>query len=66
MITGKESIEELLEKYPDIVKFLLNKNIVCIECGEPVWGTLEEVLKGTNVKDIHKFIRELNKELSLV
>ena len=65
MITGKESIEELIEKHPEFVKFLLKKNVSCIECGEPVWGTLEELLLGKGVEDIPAFIKELNAELGL-
>ncbi len=39
------TIEELVIKYPDSVKFLMDKGIKCIACGEPVWGTLEENAK---------------------
>ena len=65
MISGKEPVEELIEKYPDLISFLLKKEMACIECGEPVWGTLEELLQDKDVKDIPAFIAELNKKLDL-
>ncbi|MBC8527517.1 MAG: DUF1858 domain-containing protein [Candidatus Cloacimonetes bacterium] len=63
MITGKKSIEELVEKYPDIVNYLAKRNIICIECGEPLWVSLEQLLKEKNVQDISLFIENLNKEM---
>ena len=42
MITKEITIEELVEKIPNSVKYLMEKGIKCIACGEPIWGTLEE------------------------
>ncbi len=55
-------IEELIEKYPESVKFLSEKGIRCIICGEPIWGTLEEacVEKKFDDKKIDSIILELN------
>jgi len=38
-------IDELLDKYPQSQDFLSKKGIVCVMCGEPVWGTLEEQME---------------------
>ncbi len=35
-------IEELLEEYPKSQDFLEKRDIVCVKCGAPVWGTLYE------------------------
>jgi len=43
MITKDMEIEDLARDYPDAVGLLLKKGIVCIQCGAPIWGTLEEV-----------------------
>jgi len=54
MIKASDSVEELLEKYPTINRFLLQKGIVCVKCGEPFWGKLEDLIKskGLNVDDV--------------
>lgn len=59
------SIEELTDKYPESVTFLRDKGIVCIVCGEPVWGSLEETaqLKGYNDDQIDELVLELNKKM---
>ncbi|MBE0651838.1 MAG: DUF1858 domain-containing protein [Bacteroidales bacterium] len=41
-ITKDILIETLVEEYPFSVRFLMEKGIRCIMCGEPIWGTLEE------------------------
>jgi len=55
-------IEDLLEKYPQSQQFLSQKGIVCIRCGEPVWGSLEEQMeeKGFSKNDMNTIILELN------
>lgn len=57
------TIEELVERVPESVKYLMNEGIKCIACGEPIWGTLEEAAneKGFNENDIYRFVKELNK-----
>lgn len=56
-------IEDLVEEYPFSVKFLADKGIRCIACGEPIWGTLEEACKEKNFSDsqIIEIVNELNK-----
>jgi len=58
-------IEDLLKKYPQAQKFLSKKGIVCIMCGEPVWGTLGEQMeeKGFSEDEIDTIISELNEFL---
>jgi hypothetical protein len=54
MIKADDAIEYLLEKYPGINEFLLDKGIFCIRCGEPVWMTLGELIdeKGLDLKTL--------------
>jgi len=61
-ITKKTFIEELVEKIPESVRYLKEKGIRCIICGEPTWGTLEDAAKekGFSDKDIQKFVDDLN------
>ncbi len=64
MIIRKEtSIDDLVTTLPAAVKYLSEKGIKCIACGEPVWGTLEEAAreKGFDEDEISAFVRDLNK-----
>ncbi|MBS3742052.1 MAG: DUF1858 domain-containing protein [Candidatus Cloacimonetes bacterium] len=58
-------IDELLDKYPQSQDFLSKKGIVCVMCGEPVWGTLEEQMeeKDFSEEEMDKTIKELNEFL---
>ena len=62
MITKTITIEDLVDDYPKSVKFLSEKGIRCIKCGEPIWGTLEEACleKGFTPEDIDIVVAELN------
>jgi hypothetical protein len=60
-ITKDITIEELIENAPASVKYLMEKGIKCIACGEPIWGTLEDAAKekGFSDSEIEKVISEL-------
>lgn len=62
MINKSITIEELVSDYPDSVKYLMDKGIRCIKCGEPIWGNFESVCKekGFSDSDIDLFVSELN------
>lgn len=62
MITKETTIEEIIEKIPDSVRFLSEKGIRCIVCGEPVWGTIYGAAKekGFNENEIELIIKQLN------
>ena len=60
-ITKQIEIEDLVRNYPASIKFLAEKGIKCIACGEPIWGTLEEASKEKGFADteIDSTINEL-------
>ena len=62
MITREIHIEDLVDQYPFAVKYLSEKGIRCIVCGEPVWGTLEDACKekAFDEKSIDHVVKELN------
>lgn len=64
-ITKEISIEELVENVPESVKYLMEKGIKCIACGEPIWGTLEDAAKEKNLSD-EEIITIINDLQSLV
>ena len=61
-ITKNMPIEELINKYPLSVNYLMKKGIKCIVCGEPIWGTLEDAMqeKGFSEQDVNRIVGELN------
>ncbi|MBN2614689.1 MAG: hypothetical protein JXR71_03270 [Bacteroidales bacterium] len=54
-------IEELVNNYPFSVRFLMERGIRCIMCGEPIWGTLEEACQEKNFTedDISNVVAEM-------
>lgn len=42
-ITRKSQVEELVKANPSVVRFLILEGLPCVICGEPFWGTLEEL-----------------------
>jgi len=61
-ITKTITIEALIELLPESVRYLMEKGIKCIACGEPIWGTLEEAAKDKKFtdSDIDLFVADLN------
>ena len=62
MIDKNILIEDLVSRLPRAVGYLMKKNIKCLACGEPIWGTLEDAArqKGFSDEEIDVFVRELN------
>ncbi|KPL07174.1 hypothetical protein AMJ86_05465 [bacterium SM23_57] len=64
MITRDMEIEDLAQDYPKAIGLLMKKGIVCIQCGTPIWGTLEDVARRKGVEDVDTLVAELNEALS--
>ncbi len=58
-LTPSITIEELLERIPAAARILSRFRIVCIACGEPVWGTLEENARQAGVTDLEPVLDAL-------
>ena len=65
MVDKDTLIEDLVKMIPESVRYLMQKNIKCLACGEPIWGTLAEAArqKGFCEDEIDIIVTELN-ELS--
>jgi hypothetical protein len=59
------TIEELIDQYPESVRFLMNRGIKCLVCGEPIWGTLASSAKekGYSDSDLPGLVDELKEFL---
>jgi len=64
-ITKDILIEDLVNQFPVAVRILRTKGIICLACGEPVWGTLATVAheNGFSDSEIKAIVDELNTEL---
>ena len=65
MITHKGTFDELREAHPEIVRFLIQHDLPCVVCGEPFWGTLEDLVRQKNWDDarIDALVEEFNASL---
>ncbi len=61
MIDENIYIEDLVNEHPEVISPLAELGIVCIACGEPVWGTLEELVKSKVINDLNEILKKLNK-----
>jgi len=54
MIDKNIYIEDLVRDHPEVISPLAEMGIICIACGEPVWGTSGELVnsKGLNLDEI--------------
>ncbi|MBN1541427.1 DUF1858 domain-containing protein [candidate division KSB1 bacterium] len=61
MIDKQSLIEDLVREYPVAVRFLMERGVRCLACGEPVWGTLESAAreKGFTVEEIDRLVEDL-------
>jgi len=62
MIDKNITIEDLIEKVPGAITYLMEQHIRCIRCGEAIWGTLEEAAKEKGFDDfqINDIVKSLN------
>jgi predicted DNA-binding ribbon-helix-helix protein len=58
-IRAEDSVEELVERYPDLVGFLMDRGVVCVKCGEPFWGSLRELVSSKGL-DVDAIVAEIN------
>ncbi len=54
------TIEDLVRARPDAVAVLRRFGIVCIQCGEPVWGTLREAAAEKGISDLSDVLAALD------
>ena len=55
-------VEDALRLHPRLAALLRERGVVCLRCGEPVWGTLGETIAGKGLP-VDALLRELEAEL---
>ena len=63
MVKPTDLVEQLVEQHPEIISFLLEREIVCIKCGEAFWGSLGDLIANKG-KDVDAVLEELNDYLT--
>ncbi|MBN1756558.1 DUF1858 domain-containing protein [bacterium] len=53
------TVEKLVEEYPHLARLFVRFGLPCIQCGEPVWGTIGENCTKHGV-DTEEFVKVLN------
>jgi methionine synthase II (cobalamin-independent) len=65
VISPDTLMEDLVREHPQVVPILVRRGVVCIQCGEPVWGTLGEALQRAGIIDQDSMMTELDKMTAL-
>ena len=60
MIDPDITIEDLVRGNPDASAILRRFGIVCIQCGEPVWGTLRQAAAEKGIHDLSEILSALH------
>ena len=65
-VTKDSLIEDIVIKFPEAVEPLMRHGIKCIECGEPIWGTVAEAAedKGLSEEKLQDAIEDINNIVS--
>lgn len=60
-ITRNTEIADLVTALPEAVTYMNTKGIRCIRRGQPVWGSIEDLLRLKNLrdKDVNKCVTDL-------
>jgi hybrid cluster-associated redox disulfide protein len=56
------SVEDLIDAYPQTVQIFIQLGLPCLVCGEPFWGTVEELARKYNA-DPDSVLKSLNEGL---
>ena len=57
-LTGAEPVDLIMETYPMAGLWLNRQDVICVECGEVFWGSLQELCEIRKITDA-KFERLL-------
>lgn len=65
-ITEKTHIDQLLAENPGLAKIFIQLELPCLVCGEPFWGTIEELARqhGVDVKELVNKLNEKQREIN--
>jgi Ni,Fe-hydrogenase I small subunit len=61
------SVEDLITDFPQSIKFMVQEGLPCFVCGEPTWGTFEEMArkKGMTEAEIDLLIEQMKAHFAM-
>jgi Ni,Fe-hydrogenase I small subunit len=61
------AVEELISEFPQSVAFMVQAGLPCFVCGEPTWGTFEEMAKreGKTETEIARLVEEMRTQFMM-
>ncbi|HEB84380.1 MAG TPA: hypothetical protein ENI92_05195 [Bacteroidetes bacterium] len=62
-IHGGMELEDVAREAPVAIRHLTRKGVVCIQCGTPLWKTVEEAIRDAGVEDVEGMIAEVNRAI---
>lgn len=63
-ITREMDLEDVAAQVPKAIRLLTRRDIICIQCGTPLWKTVEEAIRDAGYEDVDAMIDEVNGELA--
>jgi methionine synthase II (cobalamin-independent) len=63
MLRKEMFIEDVVREYPEAVRPLAKAGLVCVACGEPLWGTLAELAREKGLQDVDNILNKINRHL---
>ncbi len=64
MVKKEMLIEDLVREHPQLIGPLKEEGIVCMACGEPVWGTLAAQAAERGIQEIDAIVDRMNRRLA--
>lgn len=56
-------LEDLAREIPQAIGWLTRRNVICIQCGTPLWKTVGEAIHDAGYEKVDAMIEELNRSL---
>jgi predicted DNA-binding ribbon-helix-helix protein len=60
-IAEETSVEDVLKEYPALSRVFVELRVQSLVCGNPYWGTIEELAKQYNI-NVQKLVKKLNEK----
>lgn len=63
-VTPDTPVEDLVAEHPAAIRFLAQRHILCVVCGEVFWGSVGALIAQKGLDDPDAIVAELNKYLA--
>lgn len=60
-IAKDTAISDVLDKFPNLVTVFIDHGLPCLVCGQPFWGTIEELAQKHTI-DVAILLEKLNEK----